>query len=496
MAELQANGVPAGATFDSGDVFTDAHLKGRGMVQVVEHPVRGPVEILGNPIIVDHTPTVLEPDNSAISSGAAYVFVHNENGEWNQQAYLKGSNTEADDIFGGSVAISGNTIVIGAPGEASNATGVNGDEFDNSAPAAGAAYVFIRNENGEWSQQAYLKASNTETEDFFGSVAISGDTIVVGAMFEDSSATGINGDEDDNSASKAGAVYVFTRLNETWSQEAYIKASNTDIEDGFGRHLAITGHRVVIGAESEDSSATGINGDGNDNSAMHAGAAYIFVRDQKGIWSQEAYLKASNTDRLDSFGSSVTISGETVVIGAPAESSNSTGINGNEDDNSAFAAGAVYVFVYNGIEWSQEAYVKASNTFGSGNGGDSFGSAVAIVGNLIVVSAHNESSNATGINGDQNDNSAEHAGAAYVFVRNGTFWNQEAYLKASNSEANDNFGREIAMDHEMIVVGAWFEDSNATGINGNEDDNSAFNSGAIYVFDKREFFVFLPILIK
>ncbi len=117
-----------------------------------------------------------------------------------QQAYLKASNTDTDDLFGTSVAVSGDTVVVGAPGESSNATGVNGDQTNNSALNSGAAYVFVRN-GTTWTQQAYLKASNTDPGDSFGvSVAISGDTVVVGADHEDSNATGINGDQTNNNA--------------------------------------------------------------------------------------------------------------------------------------------------------------------------------------------------------------------------------------------------------------------------------------------------------
>ena len=129
-----------------------------------------------------------------------------------QQAYLKASNTGASDFFGASVAISGNTVVVGAYGEDSAATGVNGNQADNSAIDSGAAYVFVRS-GSTWTQQAYLKASNTGASDFFGaSVAISGDTVVVGAYDEDSAATGVNGNQANNSAVDSGAAYVFVRI--------------------------------------------------------------------------------------------------------------------------------------------------------------------------------------------------------------------------------------------------------------------------------------------
>ncbi|MFN0137698.1 MAG: FG-GAP repeat protein [Phycisphaerae bacterium] len=154
-----------------------------------------------------------------------------------QQAYLKASNTEANDQFGYSVAVSGDTVVVGAYQEDSNATGVNGNQANNLLSSAGAAYVFVRS-GAVWSQQAYLKASNTGAGDRFGiSVAASGDTVVIGASLEASSATGVDGNGTDNSAANAGAAYVFVRSAGVWSQQAYLKASNTEANDQFGRSV-------------------------------------------------------------------------------------------------------------------------------------------------------------------------------------------------------------------------------------------------------------------
>ena len=129
-------------------------------------------------------------------------------------------------------------------------------------------------------------------------MAVSGDTVVVGAHGEDSSATGVNGNQSDNSAADAGAAYVFVRSGTTWSQQAYLKASNTGAGDYFGCSVAVSGDTVVVGAYGEDSSATGVNGNQADNSATDAGAAYVFVRSGT-TWSQQAYLKASNTGADD-----------------------------------------------------------------------------------------------------------------------------------------------------------------------------------------------------
>jgi FG-GAP repeat len=416
-----------------------------------------------------------QANNSVSGSGAAYVFVRSGN-TWTQQAYLKASNTGANDLFGASVGISGNTVVVGAYGEDSAATGVNGNQVDNSAAESGAAYVFVRS-GSTWTQQAYLKASNTGAGDFFGEyVAISGDTVVIGAPSESSAATGVNGNQADNSATESGAAYVFVRSGSTWTQQAYLKASNTEAHDFFGR-VTISGDTVVVGASSEDSAATGVNGNQADNSAFGSGAAYVFVRSGS-TWTQQAYLKASNTEASDGFGGSVGISGDTVVVGAAGEDSAATGVNGNQVDNSAAESGAAYVFVRSGSTWTQQAYLKASSTGAS----DAFGGSAGISGDTVVVGAAGEDSAATGVNGNQVDNSATESGAAYVFVRSGSTWTQQAYLKASNTEANDFFFT-VAISGDTAVVGAYGEDSAATGVNGNQTSNAATDSGAAYVFN-------------
>ena len=394
-----------------------------------------------------------------------------------QRAYLKASNTGADDAFGSSVALYNNTLVVGAAGESSAATGVNGTQKDNTAPDAGAVYVFERY-GTTWQQHAYLKASNTDAGDNFGgNVAIFGNTIVVGAIGEDSAATGVNGNQVDNSAPDSGAVYVFVRRGTTWQQYAYLKASNTDAGDNFGNSVAIHGTTLVVGAPFEDSAATKINGDQADNAAEDSGAAYVFVP-QARSWGQQAYLKASNSEALDAFGWSVDIFAHTIVVGAPFEDSSATTINGDQDDNAASFAGAAYVFKRQATNWQQQTYLKASNT----DADDFFGWSVDIFATTIAVTALYESSAATGVNGDQADNSAPLAGAAYIFVAQDTTWVQQAYLKASNTDAADFFGIDVALYGNVLVVGAFFEDSAATGVNGDQADNSAPDAGAAYVF--------------
>ena len=389
-------------------------------------------------------------------------------------------------------------------------------------------------------QQAYVKASNPGVGDEFArAVAISGNTVVVGSDYEDSNATGVNGDQTNNEAQNSGAAYVFVRDGTNWIQEAYLKASNASANDLFGFEVAVSGDTlvvsafaeaagagaayifvrngknwtqqaylkgsntragdafykvtvsgdtVVVGAPREDSGATGVNGNQQDFTAADSGAAYVFVRDGTN-WSQQAYLKASNAGIDDRFGF-VALSGDTLLVGASREDSDAVGVNGDQNNDRASDSGAAYIFVRGGTNWSQQAYLKASNT----SAADRFGWAMSLSGDTAVVGAHWEDSNATGVNGDQTNNAAVDSGAAYVFVRSGTNWAQQAYLKASNTEPADNFGggpvtpsatypgTTVAVSGDTVVVGAIWEDSNATGVNGDQANNEVQNSGAIYIF--------------
>ena len=445
-----------------------------------------------------------------------------------QQAYIKASNTERFDSFGDSVALNGDTLAVGVQFEESNSTGVGGDETNNDADQSGAVYVFTRTAN-VWTQQAYIKASNTDADDNFGiSVALDGDTLAVGAWLEDSNATDIDGDEDNNAANASGAVYVFIRNGSTWSQQAYIKAdtiitsgtigasvalsgdtlavgstgqgpgvyvftrsggtwtqqaivqgSNTDGFDRFGNSVSLDGDTLAVGAFSEDSNSTGIGQDETNDNATRSGAVYVFTRN--GVaWSQQAYIKASNTELEDFFGWSVALSGDTLAVGAPQEDSNATGVGGDETNNDVGRAGAVYVFARSSNTWTQQAYIKASNTDA---GAENFGWSVALDGNTLAVGAAFEQSNSTGIGGDETNNDASGSGAVYLFTRSGSTWSQQAYVKASNTESGDVFGRSVALDGDILAVGAPLEDSNSIGIGQDEGNNDTSDSGAVYVFE-------------
>jgi hypothetical protein len=439
-------------------------------------------------------------DHSVFSAGAVYVYTRTGD-RWAQQAYVKASNTGADDQFGFAVALSadGNTLAVSAPYEDSAATGINGNQADNSMANSGAVYVFTRS-GSAWSQQAYVKASNTgaaEEGDQFGySIGLSGDgnTLVVSAIGEDSNATGINGDQNNEGAQGSGAAYVFTRSGSTWSQQAYVKAANTMANFLFGYSVAASanGNTVAIGSFDEGGSSREINGP-YDRRRGGSGAVYAFIRNGTS-WSQQAYLKAKEGDAQDSMGCWVAISddGNTVAAGALDEDTLVPGINvvqsghsGRVDAPDDTSAGAAYVFVRNGTTWSEQANFKASNV----GKHDWFGIRLHLSGdgNTMAASAPNEDSAAQGINGKQDDNSADEAGAVYVFSRDGSTWSpNQIYFKGSNTEKFDEFGSAVALsrDGRTMAVGAHFESSGAKGINGNQADNSMSQSGAVYIFTR------------
>ncbi len=442
-------------------------------------------------------------DNSLYASGAVYVFVRRGD-TWVQQAYVKASNPGQSDLFGMTVALSadGNHMAVAAPWERSAATGINGDQNDDSLPQAGAVYVFTRS-GDSWSQQAYVKASNTgraasegdligDGDQFGLSLALSGDgnTMAVGAPTEDSAAMGINGDQTDDSATSAGAVYLFSRTGNTWTQQAYIKGANTEAADLFGYDVSLNddGNTLVVPGYDEDGAGRGVNPDPADG-VNGSGAIYVFSRAGT-TWRQDAYLKGSRSEGNDALGYSLAISGDgsTIVAGAGDESCLVGGINpagcdmDKPENASGGSAGAAYVWGRSGDTWAEQAFVKASNP----DLQDWFAARLAVSGdgNTLLVGAPMEDSNARGVNGGQQDNSATESGAAYLFTRSGTTWSQQAYMKADNADEFDEFGASLAVsgDGRTLLVGARMEGGGAAGVNGDQGDNSAPTAGAVYVW--------------
>jgi len=268
-------------------------------------------------------------------------------------------------------------------------------------------------------------------------------------------------------------------------QTAYIKASNPHMGDHFGNGGTLLGDSVAlsgdgltlaVGAPNESGGGKGVNGNQDDTSVYSAGAVYVYTRrNTNSPWTQQAYVKASNPQAGAEFGHVVSLSadGNTMAVSAYFEASAARGIDGNQNDDSIPQAGAAYVFTRRGTAWSQQAYIKASNTGEAGTDGnfgdgDQFGFSLSLSddGNTLAVGANAEDSNATGINGNQQDNSMQSAGAAYLFVRSGTTWTQQAYVKAPNTAANVQFGYSVALsaDGNTFAVSSFDEGGSTRGV--------------------------------
>jgi hypothetical protein len=235
-----------------------------------------------------------------------------------------------------------------------------------------------------------------------------------------------------------------------------IKPVVGDARDDFGGRLALDGDTLAVGAVGDDSAGS----DPADNSLTDSGAVHVYVREGD-TWAQQAYLKSPNPTLGGGFGWSLALKGDRLLVGAPDDSPE-----------------AVYEFVRSGGNWELAAEIRAANA----DPGDNFGYSVALVGDSALIGAPDEDSGATVVNGDETNNSATGAGAAYLFVRADDGWEQTTYFKASNAWDGDRFGFPVALSGSRVAVSARGEDSAATGIDGDEGDNSAEFSGAVYVF--------------
>ncbi|MHA2298512.1 MAG: GH25 family lysozyme [Candidatus Hodarchaeales archaeon] len=324
-------------------------------------------------------------------------------GNWVEQGKLIAKDGVTRDMFGISVSVSGDIAVIGAHMD------------DDSGIDSGSAYVFVRNGNS-WTKEAKLIANDGEDWDGFGiSVSISNDTAVIGAWFDDN---------------KTGSAYVFVRKGNIWIKEAKLVARDRAEGDRFGASVSISGDTIVIGAYTDD------------DAGSSSGSAYVFVRSGT-IWTQQAKLTASDATEGDFFGISVSNSENSTVIGACY------------DDVSGTDSGSAYVFSCNGTKWIQQAKLIANDSYE----GDLFGNSVSIYGDSIAIGA------------DLDDDGGSDSGSVYVFVYNGTTWSQQAKLIASDAEEEDAFGVSVSINVDTVMVGAW------------QDDDAGTDSGSVYVFE-------------
>lgn len=438
-----------------------------------------------------------------VASGAAYVFKRVRSG-WQPHAFLKADVPGRIAAFGTVVAISGDRIVVGAPGASVVQPAEEGATGEGARlSGAGLAYVFVR-DGDAWRQEATLRAGNPNAGAAFGNVAaISGDTIVVGAPLEDTPASSAEDGADTPAVPGSGAAYVFVRGEGGWTLQSRLVAPNARAGDSFGFAVALERDRAVIAAlrsstegasasdgEASDPLGTGAQGSATTPAPMFGpgtasaakGAAFVFARD--GVsWALETELTSASVGSGARFGYSIGISGNTVVIGAPGEST-SLKSEMQEAEATSVASGAAHVFVRGRRGWSEEALLVATHdpVLAAQAAGDNFGASVKIVDDTILIGAYGEDGNAAGLNGDRSTREMPNSGAAYLFTRAAKRWSEPVYIKASNTRANDEFGRHTALSRTSLAVGAADEDGGARGVGGNQADTGAANSGAVYTF--------------
>jgi len=396
-----------------------------------------------------------------------------------------------------SLSDDGNTLAVAAIRESSNAKGVSSDgsgEVDDSATLAGAVYVFGRSNTG-WAQQAYVKASNTDAEDGFGfSISLSGDgnTLAVAAVGESSDGSG----EQDNSIRHAGAVYVYCRSDALWRQQAYLKATESMAANEFGSSLSLSaaGNTLAVGAAFNpvlDAQEQLIAGAGavyvySRNDVTWSSPAYVTAS------SAGAYHHFGISVSLSADGKTLAVgankeNSETNSVSYPARNNNFHYDNANP----GLELGAAYVFVRSGPDWVEQMFIKATN----GQSGDLFGSQLSLSsdGNILAVGAYGEDGNASGVerylSGRRfgygiNDNSVAQSGAVYVYRRKGGLWGNDVYIKPTYSQANSLFGISVALANEgqTLVVGASGQDNKSRGGRDRADPKGGMHSGAVYLY--------------
>jgi len=348
-------------------------------------------------------------DLDTTQEGAAYVYRYNglapPADAWPQQAKLIANDHDTEDHFGSAVSIEGYTAVIGAPSH---------QNID-----AGKAYVFQGTTLG-WSQSAKLAPGDFSNQKLFGSsVQIKGDKIIVGAP----------GDKANGPA--AGAAYIFQDSGTGWVQVAKLLPGDGATDDHFGSSVSISGAFAIIGAH------------GDDDNGTDSGSAYIF-QDTGSGWTQFAKLTASDGAAGDGFGYSVSIDGNTAIIGA------------NRDDTTTADAGSAYRFVFGGSAWTEEQKLLP----GDPGNKDYFGCSVAVDGELAHVGAYS------------NNDVGNDSGASYIFEDEGATWKEIAKLRASDEHMYDRFGIAVALSGQTAAIGANQQDDQGAGPQ---------HAGAVYI---------------
>ncbi len=343
---------------------------------------------------------------SVVDAGTVYVF-NLIDGVWTETQKLQASDAASGDQYGVEVAIDGDLAVVGS--------------FRDDDPAAGAdagsVYVYARTATG-WVEEAKITASDAAAGDEFGhTVRLSGETILVGTW------------NDDDDGTNSGSAYVYTRSGTGWTEQAKLTASDAAAGDQYGISVAISGDTAAVGSWRDD------------DTGADSGSVYIYRRTGT-TWQEEAKLTAPGGRAGDRFGGRMAADADTVLVGAW------------RDDDLGVDSGSAHIFVRNGSTWSHQAKLNGADT----GARDAFGLAAALSGDRAVITAWRD------------DQQASNAGAAYVFERTGSQWSQTAKLMADDGGVGDELGVRVGLAGDTVVVGAW------------QHDDGASNTGAAYVF--------------
>ncbi|MDD3686717.1 MAG: MBG domain-containing protein, partial [Bacteroidales bacterium] len=380
--------------------------------------------------------------NTLSNAGSAYIFEFNGT-TWTQAQKIVAPDRNVDDLFGASVSISGNYIVVGAYQEDENASGTG------TVSNSGSAYVY-KNNAGTWAFQQKICASDRFTDDFFGqSVAIDGQYIIVGAWREDENAAG------SATLAQAGSAYVFKNTADVWTQTQKIVASDRAAADYFGWSVALSGNYAIIGAYAEDENS------GGSGTMSEAGSAYIFLN-TAGTFSQVQKIVPSDRAASDYFGYSVDIDNNYLIVGAYNEDEDAAGAD------TKLSAGSAYIFKNNAGTWSQLQKIVTSDRTAY----DQFGLNVSISGSYAAIGANLEDHNEVGDVGSY----YSAAGSAYIFKNTSDVWSQAQKICASDRMSADNFGFSVGISGNHAIVGANTEDQDANGL------NIASAAGSVYFF--------------
>ncbi len=393
-----------------------------------------------------------EDEDGWSESGAVYVFTQTD-GKWIQHSFLKASNADRFDHFGSEISLSddGQTLAVSAREEDSNASDNKGD---NNRSNAGAIYVFEKKQS-QWEEIHFIKLDNSQGTLFGGRMIMSGDGNTIVAS-------------EKNPFLNADTISIFTKIGESWIKEKGFSRANA-VLDNFGFSLTINteGSIIGVGANREDSNASGINGDQDNDLLSNSGAVFIYEK-KNGIW-EETYIKPDIQTQGAGFGSAISISadGSTLaVVGGGKE---------NEGDN---YDGKPYVYIYKkGAVWALTKKLLP------GKSGGYLSVSLNTKGTLLAIGAITDQNSSEGLNGTRSDVANTAYGAVLVFGLDNDVWSEEVYVKASVPGERDNFGTQVEIaDDGTLVVGVPLESSSAKGVDGDQMNEDAAAAGAVYLY--------------